>query len=90
MDIAQNIDGRMRSVAALQSTCNTLEKGLTARLKSLDTGRDPEGNKVTEAIFEIFDGPRTKLGKAKIEESGDGGSKAFINNEEKSVVLSRT
>lgn len=80
----------MRSIAALQSTCNTLERGLTAKLKSMKTGRDPSNVKVTEAIFETFDGPRVELGKVKLEESANGNQTAFIDNAEKKITISRS
>lgn len=84
-----NIPGKMRSIAALQSTCNTLEKGLTAKLQSLHAAEDTDGAKVTEAIFEEFDGLRGELGKAKIEEKTSGTHSTFIDGNIKKVALSR-
>ncbi len=89
-EIPQNIAGEMRSIPALQSTCNTLEKGLTAKLKSMKIGRDPQGKKVTEAIFETFDGARKELGKAVIKAGGNGKNSAFILTVETDVEISRS
>lgn len=89
-EIPQNIAGEMKSIAALQSTCNTLERGLTAKLKSMKAGRDPKGKKVTEAIFETFDGDRKELGKSVIKAGGDGKNSAIILTVETNVEISRS
>lgn len=89
-DIPMNIDGAMGSIAKLQSTCNTLERGLTAKLKSLTAGQDPQGRKVTEAIFEEFDGLRKELGKAVITESPTGSDSVVILTQPVRVKLSRS
>jgi hypothetical protein len=88
-DIPMNIDGAMGSIAKLQSTCNTLERGLKAKLKSLTAGQDPQGRKVTEAIFEEVD-KRKELGKAVITESPTGGDSAVILTQPVRVKITRS
>jgi hypothetical protein len=89
-EIPQNIDGEMKDVSALQNTCNTLEKGLTAKLKSLKAGIDPKKRKVTEGIFEEFDGKRSELGKVVLKEGGDGKNTAHIKQVETKIEISRS
>jgi len=88
MEIIRNLAGTMSSISALQGTCNTQEKKLFAKLKDLDTVLDVDGNKVTEATFETFDGDVGEIGRAKITEGG--GDSAWIKETKTKVSISRS
>ncbi|MBK8809433.1 MAG: hypothetical protein IPN69_01695 [Acidobacteria bacterium] len=88
MSIVKHLDPGHSSLSQLQGTCNTLERGLRAKLKSLQAATNPDNAKITVATFEEFDGPKSELGKAKLD-PGEGHT-AFINNEVVKISITRS
>lgn len=87
MSIVKHLDPGHSSISQLQGTCNALERGLRAKLKSLLAATNPDNAKVTVATFEEFNGPKDELGKARLAQGT--GNTAFIKNEVESIAISR-
>lgn len=87
MSITRNLAGTMSSISALQGTCNTQEKKLSAKLNKLEAVIDVSGKKVTEATFDEFNGSSAQLGRLKI--TAGGNHSAFINETKTAVSFTR-
>ncbi len=86
MSTIKNLAATMSSLSQLQGTCNTLELQLFSKLSKLDAVLNSEGEKVTEATFDDFNGDPNKLGKLKITEGGS--ESAWIKEVKTNVSIS--